>query len=154
MTSPRGDLPSCHLPNPLLSPVHPSRVSGVPVSCSRVLPSVQRTALTQLCVCCYLIKPFLLPHFDSVPCRVGLIPGLLCTPKQCPPTSQCHASTKWRFYSHNQYDALTSNFSINCAIFSHLANRCETPLVSAGSCFTLFFRNNKKCRHWGLTSCM
>lgn len=116
----------------------------------RLLPGAAPSPVRSLhssVVCCNLIKPFLLPHFDSVPCRVSpLIPGLflLCTPKQCPPTSQCHASTRWRFRSHEQYDALASHFSINCAVFPCLANRCKTSLVSAGSCFALFFRNNKK----------
>lgn len=56
----------------------PSR-SAAPWCCPQPCAQLLHSSVA----CCYLIKPFLLPHFDSVPCRVGpLIPGLLCFASQ------------------------------------------------------------------------
>lgn len=97
-------------------------------------------------VCCYLIKPFLLPHFDSVPCRVGpLIPGLLCFASQSsvPPHLSVMQAQGGDFTVMSNMMLWLPIFPYIVLFFSHLAKRYKTPLVSAGSCFALFLEITK-----------
>lgn len=111
--------------------------SAAPCCCPQPCARLSHTSV----VCCNLKKPFLLPHFDFIPCRTGLlIPGLLCFAPQSsvPPHLSVMQAQGGDFIVIRSMMLWLSIFSINCANFSHLANTCETLLVLAGSCFALF----------------